>query len=423
MINWKDIRKDSTSLKESLNKRGIDVSIIDTLLDLDEKMREAKTKSQLLSAERNRLAKEIGMLKSKKEDISNLLDLVAKTKEEEKVANSIAKEYENNFQEILSTIPNVLSSDVKLGKNEDDNILVRQVGEKKQFDFEPKEHFDLGTSLSMMDFEAASNLSGSRFVILSKDLALLERALSQFMLDIHVTENGYTEYSVPVIVNTNTLYNTGQLPKFKDDLFKIENEDKWLIPTTEVPLTNLPSNLSEKDLPKRYTGLSLCFRSEAGSAGRDTKGMLRQHQFYKVELVSITNPENSYEELERMLGCAEKILQLLDIPYRVMLLCSGDTGFSSSKTYDIEAFLPGQNCYREISSCSNCESFQARRMGKKFKKANGETEFFHTLNGSGLAVGRTLIAVLENYQNEDGSITVPSVLIPYMRGIKVIQSK
>ncbi|MDR0484755.1 MAG: serine--tRNA ligase [Alphaproteobacteria bacterium] len=421
MLDMKLIRKNPDVLKNALKMRNMDLSI-DEILNLDEKLREKQIESQSLAAERNKLSKEIGILKSQKQDATKLLEEVAKSKElEDKLVNEV-KELEAQLFDKLSYIPNIPDSSVPYGVDEKDNLEVRKVGNIKEFKFKPREHYDLGADLGMMDFESAAMMAGSRFVVLKSDLAQLERAISNFMLDLHTGSNGYKEHSLPVILRDNALFNTAQLPKFKEDLFKV-GEEQWLIPTTEVPLTNLVANsfIPKEELPIRSTGLSLCFRSEAGSAGRDTKGMLRQHQFYKVELVSIADPENSMDELERMTSCAEEVLKQLEIPYRVVLLCSGDMGFSSNKTYDIEAWLPGQNTYREISSCSNCGDFQARRMGAKVKdKVDGEYPFVHTLNGSGLAVGRTLIAIMENYQQEDGSIVIPKALQKYM-GKEVIR--
>ncbi|MCL2567297.1 MAG: serine--tRNA ligase [Alphaproteobacteria bacterium] len=421
MLDMKLIRQNPEILKNALKMRNMDLSI-DNLLQLDSKLREKQVESQSLAAERNKLAKEIGVLKSQGSDAGELLAKVAKSKELEDKLVSETKALEAELFDKLSYIPNIPDSSVPYGVDEKDNVEVRKVGKIQEFSFKPKEHYELGEELGMMDFEAAAQMAGSRFVVLSGDLARLERAIASFMLDLHTGKNGYKEHSLPVILRDNALFNTAQLPKFKEDLFKV-GEEQWLIPTTEVPLTNLVANkfIEREKLPIRSTGLSLCFRSEAGSAGRDTKGMLRQHQFYKVELVSIADPEKSFDELEYMTSCAEEVLKQLEIPYRVVLLCSGDMGFSSCKTYDIEAWLPGQNTYREISSCSNCGDFQARRMGAKVKeKVNGEYPFTHTLNGSGLAVGRTLIAIMENYQQPDGSIIIPKVLQKYM-GKEIIE--
>lgn len=422
MIDIKLLRQDLAQTIATLAKRNNDFKL-EEIIKLDEELRLNQTQSQNLSAIRNKLAKDIGILKSKGEDASKLLEEVSKSKEQEEELVKITKDLEDKINMKLSHIPNLPHSSVPVGLDEKDNVEVAKWGEPKKFNFNPKEHFDLGENLGMMDFEVASKMSGSRFVVLKDELSALERAIGALMLDLHTKHRGYTEYSVPVLLNENMLYNTGQLPKFREDLFK--TEDKWLISTTEIPLTNMVADsiLEENQLPMRFCGLSLCFRSEAGSSGRDTKGMIRQHQFYKVELVSITTPEQSYEELEYMRHSAEIVLQTLELPYRVMLLCSGDMGFASAKTYDLEVWLPGQNTYREISSCSNCEDFQARRMLARYKNSTGKNTLVHTLNGSGLAVGRTLVAILENYQQEDGSIIIPKALIPYMNGKTIINKK
>jgi seryl-tRNA synthetase len=323
---------------------------------------------------------------------------------------------------LLSSLPNILDADVPDGRDETDNFVEKTVGAIPNFAFPPKQHFEIGETLGLMDFSAAAKIAGARFTVLRGALARLERALGQFMLDLHITEHGYAETVVPLLVNADSMFGTGQLPKFEEDLFKT-TDGRYLIPTAEVPLTNLVANdiLPASALPLRYAALSPCFRSEAGSAGRDTRGMLRQHQFYKVEMVSITHPDDSDAEHERMTRCAETVLEKLGLPYRRMLLCAGDTGFSAAKTYDLEVWLPGQGTYREISSCSNTRAFQARRMKARFRAADGKAlDFVHTLNGSGVAVGRALIAVLENFQNEDGSVKIPDVLQPYMGGMKMI---
>jgi seryl-tRNA synthetase len=422
MIDIKLIRQDLKQTIEILKKRNNDYNLEEILI-LDEKLRELQTQSQNLSALRNKLAKEIGILKANGKDASELLEEVSKSKNKEEELVSLTKDVENQINEKLLNIPNLPHSSVPQGLDEKDNVEVFKWGTTKKFNFTPKEHFDLGENLGMMDFEVASKMSGSRFVVLKDELSQLERAIGALMLDLHTKHRGYTEYSVPVLLNENMLYNTGQLPKFREDLFK--TEDKWLISTTEIPLTNMVADsiLDKNKLPLRFCGLSLCFRSEAGSSGRDTKGMIRQHQFYKVELVSITTQEQSYEELEYMRQSAEIVLQTLKLPYKVVLLCGGDMGFASAKTYDLEVWLPGQNTYREISSCSNCEDFQARRMLARYKNDAGKNTLVHTLNGSGLAVGRTLVAILENYQQEDGSIEIPEALIPYMNGKTIINKK
>ena len=353
-----------------------------------------------------------------------LLPKLAKIKEFIQNGEETEREVNDRLNALLSSIPNLPHEDVPVGNDEDDNELVRTVGEKPSFDFEPKEHFDIGEALGLMDFETAAKMSGSRFVVLSGALARLERALAQFMLDLQTGEHGYTEVSPPTLVKANALYGTGQLPKFEEDLFKTTG-DHYLIPTSEVPLTNIVADsiIDEEYLPRRFTAFTPCFRSEAGSAGRDTRGMIRQHQFMKVEMVSVTTPENSGDELERMTGCAEEVLKRLGLSYRVMKLCTGDMGFGARRTYDLEVWLPGQDMYREISSCSVCGDFQARRMNARYR-VEGEKggRFVHTLNGSGLAVGRTMVAVLENYQQADGSVVVPEALKPYMGGIDVIKA-
>ncbi len=417
MLDLKLIRSNIQLLEDSLKKRNATFSL-SQLLDLDQQLRATQAKSQTILASRNKLAKEIGILKSQNKNADSLLAEVIKSKDVEEQLVRESKELEEKLYNILSYLPNMVDDSVPYGVDESSNEEIRKFGDVPQFPFQPKEHYELGVDLGMMDFQKASELAGSRFVILKSDLALLERALYAFMLDLHVSKHGFKEHSVPVLLKEQAMFNTAQLPKFKEDLFKT-TDDRWLISTTEIPLTNLVKDefINQADLPMRFTGLSLCFRSEAGSGGRDTKGMLRQHQFYKVEMVSITSPEQSMMELEYITACAEEVLKQLKLPYRVVLLCSGDMGFASTKTYDIEVWLPGQNSYREISSCSNCTDFQARRMGAKIReKVDGNYRFVHTLNGSGLAVGRTLIAVMENYQLSDGSIEIPDVLQKYMHG-------
>jgi seryl-tRNA synthetase len=327
------------------------------------------------------------------------------------------------LNEALAALPNIPLEDVPVGEDEDDNVLVREWGEKPAFDFTPKEHFDIGEALDQMDFETAAKLSGSRFAVLRRDLARMERALAAFMLDLHTEEFGYTEVLPPFLVRDDAMFGTGQLPKFADDLFHTE-DGYWLIPTAEVSLTNLVREeiLAADDLPMRFTAWTPCFRAEAGAAGKDTRGLIRQHQFSKVELVSIAAPEHSLDELERMTACAEEILKRLDLPYRILTLCTGDMGFAARKTYDIEVWLPGQERYREISSCSVCGEFQARRMNARYRAGDKDLHFVHTLNGSGLAVGRTMVAILENCQESDGSVRVPEALQPYMNGLKRIET-
>ncbi len=417
------IRKFPQEFDKLLAKRDLK-PLSAEILKQDTELRALKTKSQELSAERNKIAKEIGNLKRNKQDATQLLEKVEQTKNQEAELIKQTKELEQQITDFLATIPNTPYSEVPYGTTEDENVLVKSHGTPKSFNFKPKEHYEIGANLGMMDFEKASYMSGSRFVILLSDLAKLERALATFMIDIHTKEHGYKELSVPNLVTAQALYNSSQLPKFKEDLFEA-GAKHFLIPTSEVPLVNMVGNsiVKQQELPLRYTALSNCYRSEAGSAGRDTRGMIRLHQFQKVELVSITSHEESNNELERMLNCAEEVLKRLELPYQVVVLCSGDMGFSAKKTYDINVHLPGQNAYREISSCSNCGDFQAIRMKARYKnQESGETKYAHTLNGSGIAVGRALVAVLENYQQEDGSVIVPSALVSYMGGQTVIKA-
>lgn len=421
-INW--IRNNPAAFDAALLRRGITSKAVD-LLKFDQMHRESITLAQKLQTERKKLSREIGTLKKQGKDAANLISAVSEIKKQLIDAENNVQQTENNLKSLLIALPNILDNSVPDGDNESMNVEVRRWGSPTEFDFAAKEHFEIGESLGLMDFEGASNLSGSRFVILSGALARMERALASYMLDIHTNENGYIETNPPALVQDSALFGTGQLPKFSDDLFKTEN-GLWLIPTAEVPLTNLVANeiITEHELPIRRTAMTWCFRAEAGSAGKDTRGMIRQHQFSKVEMVSISHPNDSDTELERITGCAEKILKNLDIPFRTVLLCSGDTGFSARKTYDIEVWLPGQNRYREISSCSNCGDFQARRMKARYRPENEkDTRFVHTLNGSGLAVGRTLIAILENNQRKDGSVAIPKELVPYMGGLEVIEAK
>jgi seryl-tRNA synthetase len=419
-IRW--IRENPEDFDRGLARRGLE-PMAARLIEIDKTRRAAQTQSQEIKTERNKLSKLIGAAKAKGEDASEAIAKVSESKKAEAEAEETAKAAFEEFEAVVSGLANIPADDVPDGEDEEANVEVRTVGDKPSFDFQPKDHVELGEGLGMMDFERAAKLSGARFVVLSGALARMERALAAFMLDMHTTENGYTEINPPALVRDHVLFGTGQLPKFGEDLFKTE-EGFWLIPTAEVPLTNLVANeiLSENDLPKRLTAMTWCFRSEAGAAGQDTRGMIRQHQFTKVEMVSITHPDESDAELERMTGCAEEILKRLGLAYRTVVLCTGDMGFSARKTYDIEVWLPAQDRYREISSCSNCGDFQARRMRARFKpEGQKDTVFVHTLNGSGLAVGRTLIAILENYQQADGSIIVPEALRPYMGGLDVIK--
>ena len=415
-IRW--IRDNPEAFDAALARRGLAPESA-PLIALDARRREAQTEAQTLQSERNALSKDIGKAKSEGRDATGIIARVGAMKDRLGELEAEQKSAEEALTAALEVIPNLPFDDVPVGPDEEANIEIRKVGDRPEFDFEPKQHFDLGEALGEMDFDTAASLSGARFVLLSGRLARLERALAQFMLDTHTGEFGYTEISPPVLVRDHVLYGTGQLPKFAGDQYRTE-EGMWLIPTAEVPLTNIAAGqvVDESSLPRRYTAYTLCFRSEAGAAGRDTRGMLRQHQFSKVEMVSIAHPDESEAELERMTGCAEAILKRLGIPYRVVVLSTGDMGFGARKTYDLEVWLPGQGAYREISSCSNCGDFQARRMNARFRPAGGKgTRFVHTLNGSGLAVGRTLIAVMENCQQADGSIAVPEALRAYMGGI------
>jgi len=392
------------------------------LIDLDRRLREIKTELQDCQSRRNVASRAIGAAKAKGGDADTLITEVADLKKKMSVLEEDVRRLSAELEDRMCRLDNLPDADVPDGADEADNVEIRTWGEIPSFDFTPKQHFDLGEALGMMDFEAAAQMSGARFVVLKGDLARLERALSAFMLDIHTTEFGYQEVSVPLMVRDHALYGTSQLPKFKEDLF-VTTTDHYMIPTGEVPLTNLVREqiLDEEKLPLRFTTASQCFRSEAGSAGRDTRGMIRLHQFTKVELVSITTAEQSRDELERMTGAAEEILRRLGLAYRVMMLCVGDMGFAAHKTYDLEVWLPGQGMYREISSCSNTGDFQARRMNSRCRSTGEKkTRFVHTLNGSGLAVGRTLVALLENYQQADGSIVIPEALQPYLGGRKRI---
>jgi seryl-tRNA synthetase len=390
---------------------------------LEQERKTVQTRTQELQAKRNNSSKQIGFAKSKGEDVSVIMAEVAGLGEQLKADEQRLVELQMELQNLLLSVPNLAHTSVPAGKSEADNIEVRKVGTPRIFDFEIKDHTDVGTPLGL-DFEAGIKLSGARFTLMRGQIAKLHRALAQFMLDTQTELHGYEECYTPYLVNAETLRGTGQLPKFEEDLFSLEHNDSklYLIPTSEVTLTNTVRDeiVALEDLPIKLTAHTPCFRSEAGSYGRDTKGMIRQHQFDKVEMVQIVHPESSYEVLEEMVGHAEYILKSLGLPYRVVSLCSGDMGFGAAKTYDLEVWLPAQNTYREISSISNCEAFQARRLQARFRTAAGKTEFVHTLNGSGLAVGRTLVAVLENYQNVDGSVTVPEVLRPYMRGLTLI---
>ena len=418
MLDSKTLRKETKKVSLSLKKRGSDFDL-DSYLKMDQKMRDLISTVEELRSSKNNINKSIASPEISENDKSDLISEVGTINKKLKESEQSLNELSEQTKKMSLEIPNILDESVPEGSSEEENIEVRSWGKLPKFDFEPKDHSELGESNGGIDFESAAKLSGSRFVVMKDGYARLHRALKQFMLDVQTEENGYTEMYVPNIVRSDCLEGTGQLPKFAEDQYKIENEEGlYLIPTAEVPLTNLirESILEENELPIKMTAHTPCFRQEAGSYGKDTKGMIRQHQFEKVELVHMVKPDESYEALEELTKNAESILQKLKLPYRLMLLCSGDTGFSAAKTYDLEVWLPSQETYREISSCSNCESFQSRRMKARYKNSKSkQTDYPHTLNGSGLAIGRTLIAVLENYQNEDGSVTIPDVLRPYMQ--------
>jgi seryl-tRNA synthetase len=422
MHDLKWIRENPEAFDAGLGRRGLEAQSV-AVLDLDARNRSTLTKLQTLQAQRNESSKKIGQVKKEGGDAADLMAAVAAMKDEMAALEGEQKAMSDEIQTLLLGIPNLPHDDVPNGLSEDDNVELRRVGEPKTRNYYVKDHVALGEALGGMKFEEAAKISGARFSVLTGPLARLERALAQLMLDTHTQENGYTEVNPPVLVKDNALLGTGQLPKFADDQYRTQ-DDLWLIPTAEVSLTNLVADsiLNGSDLPLRFTAFTPCFRREAGAAGKDTLGMIRQHQFEKVEMVSIVSPDQSAEELDRMTACAEGILQKLELPYRVMALSAGDMGFSAHRTYDLEVWLPGQNLYREISSCSNCQDFQALRMGARYKPEEGAkgTTPVHTLNGSGLAVGRTLVAVLENYQQEDGSVGIPQALKPYMGGIETI---
>ncbi len=424
MLDIKWIRDNANALDAALAKRGA-APMAETLIALDEKRRAVIIRLQDMQARRNAASKEIGvalvqknseLAEKLKAEVAEMKTSLPATEEEERAITA-------ELNDMLARLPNIPLDDVPVGKDESDNVVRHTAGVKPGWNHPAKEHFEIGEALGLMDFDRAAKLSGSRFTVLTGQLARLERALGQFMLDLHTREHGYTEVSSPLMVRDEAMFGTGQLPKFSEDLFRT-TDGRWLIPTAEVTLTNLVSGeiLEQEKLPLRFTALTPSFRSEAGSAGRDTRGMLRQHQFWKCELVSITDAESSIAEHERMTECAEKVLKLLGLHFRTITLCTGDMGFGARKTYDIEVWLPGQDTYREISSCSVCGDFQARRMNARYRgKDEKATKFVHTLNGSGIAVGRALIAVLENYLNEDGSVSIPDVLLPYMGGLTRIE--
>ncbi len=421
MHDIRAIRDDPAAFDAAMQRRGL-AAVSSRLRESDNLRRTAQSLAQDLQTRRNEISRRIGEGKRRGEETSTLEREAVALQSDRETHEEEAKRQEQAVKALLETLPNLLDADVPDGADERSNVVLKEVGAPRDFGFAPKQHFELGEALGLMDFSLAAKLAGSRFVVLRGALARLERALGQFMLDLHTGEHGYEEASVPLLVNDAALYGTGQLPKFADDLFRT-TDNRWLIPTAEVPLTNFAAGeiLPAKTLPLRLTALTECFRAEAGAAGRDTRGMLRQHQFRKVEMVSLTHPDDSAAEHERMTRCAETVLERLGLPYRRVLLCAGDTGFSAAKTFDLEVWLPGQQAWREISSCSNCRDFQARRMNARFRGPDGKVAgFVHTLNGSGVAVGRALIAVMENYQQADGAIIIPDALRPYLGGLSRI---
>ena len=427
MLDLGYVRANLAQVKERLGRRGADVAaMLDGFEELDRTRRAAITQSESLKAERNQISAEVAKRKQKGEDAAELMDRTRSMKEEIERCTADAAAAEQQMQAVLQQIPNLPAESVPPGTSAEDNVEVRRWGTPRTFDFAPKPHWELGEQLGILNFEQAAKISGARFAVYWDAGARLERALANFMLDLHTGTHGYREVLPPYMVNEASLFGTGQLPKFKEDLFHCEGSDHWMIPTAEVPLTNLYRDdiLEEKQLPISVTAYTPCFRAEAGSHGKDVRGLVRQHQFQKVELVKFVTPDQSYAEHERLTAHAEAILQALELPYRVMNLCAGDLGFSAAKTYDLEVWLPGQNLYREISSCSNFEAFQARRANIRYRpQGQKKTEFVHTLNGSGLAVGRTWLAIVENYQQADGSVAIPTALQPYMGGLKTIEAR
>nr|WP_305121093.1 serine--tRNA ligase [Saccharibacillus sp. JS10] len=425
-MDVKILRNDYDRVKQALANRGKSEDLIANFPSLDGARREKLQEVEVLKNRRNTVSGEVAKLKKNRENADDLIAEMRQVSDRIKEIDEEVRNLETEIDAITMAIPNIPHEDVPVGASEDDNVEIRRVGEPRSFDFTPKAHWEAAQNLGILDFEAAAKVTGSRFTFYKGLGARLERALINFMMDLHSEEHGYEEMLPPYIVNQDSLYGTGQLPKFEEDLFKLKDTEYYLIPTAEVPVTNYHRDeILEADvLPKKYIAYSACFRSEAGSAGRDTRGLIRQHQFNKVEMIKVVHPDHSYDELEQMTANAERVLQLLGLPYRVMALCTADMGFTAAKTYDLEVWLPESGMYREISSCSNVEDFQARRAGIRFRReTKGKPEFVHTLNGSGLAVGRTVAAILENYQQEDGSIVIPEVLQPYMRGVKVIAAQ
>ncbi|QFT87086.1 Serine--tRNA ligase [Bacillus sp. THAF10] len=423
MLDLKLLRANFEEIKGKLQHRGEDLTDLDRFEELDVKRRELLVETEQLKSKRNEVSQQIALMKREKQDADHLIKEMREVGDKVKELDVALREVEETLEHLLLSIPNIPHESVPVGETEDDNVEVRKWGETPSFHFEVKAHWDIADELGILDFERAGKVTGSRFVFYRGLGARLERALFNFMLDLHVDEHGYTEVMPPYLVNRTSMTGTGQLPKFEEDAFLIEKEDFFLVPTSEVPITNMHRDeiLTGEQLPINYAAFSACFRSEAGSAGRDTRGLIRQHQFNKVELVKFVKPEESYEELEKLTGNAEKVLQLLGLPYRVMSMCTADLGFTAAKKYDVEVWIPSQETYREISSCSNFESFQARRANIRFRREpKGKPEHVHTLNGSGLAIGRTVAAIIENYQQEDGTVVIPEVLRPYMGGKEIL---
>ncbi|HBM3452290.1 TPA: serine--tRNA ligase [Listeria innocua] len=424
MLDVKLLRNNFDEVKQKLQNRGEDLGEFEKFGELDKRRRTLIVETEALKSQRNEVSQEIAKLKREKQDADAKIEEMRVVGDRIKTLDIELREIDEKLDTILMSIPNIPHESTPVGESEDDNVEIRKWGEVREFDFEPKAHWDLGTDLDILDFENAAKVTGSRFVFYKKLGARLERALINFMMDLHSNEHGYEEMLPPYMVNRASMTGTGQLPKFEEDAFLIEAEDYFLIPTAEVPVTNYHREdiLKAEDLPRKYTAFSACFRSEAGSAGRDTRGLIRQHQFNKVELVQFVKPEDSYEALEKLTGNAEEVLRRLELPYRVLSMCTADLGFTAAKKYDLEVWIPSYNSYREISSCSNFESFQARRANIRFRREPGsKPEYVHTLNGSGLALGRTVAAILENYQEADGSVRIPKVLQGYMGGIEKIE--
>jgi seryl-tRNA synthetase len=424
MLDIKFLRANLEEVKQKLQNRGEDLTDFEKFEELDTRRRELIVETEQLKSKRNEVSQQIAQMKREKQDADHLITEMREVGDKVKQLDDELREVEGTLEHLLLSIPNIPHESVPVGTSEDDNEEIRKWGDVREFEFEPKPHWDIATNLEILDFERAAKVTGSRFVFYKGLGARLERALISFMLDLHVEDHGYEEILPPYMVNRTSMTGTGQLPKFEEDAFLIESEDYFLIPTAEVPVTNYHRDeiISGDKLPISYAAYSACFRSEAGSAGRDTRGLIRQHQFNKVELVKFVKPEDSYGELEKLTGHAEKVLQLLELPYRVLSMCTADLGFTAAKKYDIEVWIPSYNSYREISSCSNFEAFQARRANIRFRREpNAKPEHVHTLNGSGLAIGRTVAAILENYQQEDGSVVIPKVLQPYMRNKEVIK--